>query len=64
MSYWRDRKSSHGAVMAKANVLQPYQFQGKGLESLLGREQESEALTKLVAIAQISLPPQTAPTIL
>jgi ParB family chromosome partitioning protein len=44
--------------MAKAKVLQPYQFQGKGLESLLGREQESEALTKLVEIAQISLPPK------
>jgi ParB family chromosome partitioning protein len=44
--------------MAKANVLQPYQFQGKGLESLLGRDQESEALTKRVAIAQITLPPQ------
>jgi ParB family chromosome partitioning protein len=44
--------------MAKTNVLQPYQFQGKGLESLLGREQESETLTKLVAIAHISLPPK------
>lgn len=42
--------------MAKANVLQPYQFKGQGIESLLGQEQDSESLTKLIPLTQISLP--------
>ncbi|MEM9008606.1 MAG: ParB/RepB/Spo0J family partition protein [Cyanobacteria bacterium P01_F01_bin.86] len=44
--------------MAKAKVLQTYQFKGQGIESLLGQEQGSESLTKLIPLTQISLPAQ------